>query len=53
VLCVGILWLVIFYVPDVFTASDREVSASLSYVYLVASFACRANDEINKEYGVI
>jgi hypothetical protein len=34
------LWLVVFYVPDVFAASDCEFSTSLSYVCLVASFAC-------------
>jgi hypothetical protein len=44
VVCRQIVWLVVSYVPDVFMASDCEVSASLSYVCLVASFACRTND---------
>jgi hypothetical protein len=40
VLCVSRLWLVVFYVSDVFAASDCGVLTSLSYVCLVASFAC-------------
>jgi hypothetical protein len=40
VLYVSRLWLIVFYVPDVFVGSDCEVSTSLSYVCLVASFAC-------------
>jgi hypothetical protein len=44
VLCVSRLWLIVFYVPDVFTASDCEVLTSLSYVCPVASFACHFVD---------
>jgi hypothetical protein len=37
--------MVVFYVPDVFAASDCEVSSSLSYVCLVASFTCHFVDD--------
>jgi hypothetical protein len=39
-LCISRLWLVVFYVSDVFVASDCEVSTSLSCVCLVASPTC-------------
>jgi hypothetical protein len=44
VLCIGRLWFVVLYVPDVFTASDCKVSAGLSYVCLDASLTCHFVD---------
>jgi hypothetical protein len=45
--CVGRLWLVVLYKPDVFAASDCADAAGLCYVCLVAIFTCQFVDAVS------
>jgi hypothetical protein len=41
VLCVGGLWVVVFYVPDVLPVPLLQVPAGLTYIAVLARFICQ------------